>query len=324
MRNLFGVAAAVLTCGWTTGALGAEGATVAGPIGGTDIRSAQLPPPGLYGGMVFVYATAREFVDGSGHAIPALTGLKLARNLAGPFLFYVPDFQVLGGSVAIGGIVPGGSECGRLFEATQQRCVSGIGDPYVEAVWSRFFGTVRPSRYPGAYPIAEGLTIELGFGAVIPIGKYNVDDAVNRGLSIGNNIWDLAPIVAFTYTTPPILAEGTEISARLYWNNYLTNPATQYSTGAVLNTDFAVSEHIGRFQVGAAGFYIKQVADDKQFGVPIPPDGRRAEVLMIGGVLGYDMPEYGASMKLKILQTAVIANSVNSFGVSFGWIKKLQ
>ena len=324
MRNLWGVAAAVLTCGWTTCALAAEGATVAGPIGGTDIRSAQLPPPGLYGGMVFFYATAREFVDGSGHVIPALSGLELDRKRAGPFLIYVPNVQVLGGSVAVAGIIPGGTECGRLFAATPPRCIEGLGDPYVEAAWSRFYGSVRPSQYPGAFPIAEGLTATFGFGAVIPIGKYDVTDATTQGLAIGNNIWDLAPIVALTYTTKPIIAEGTEFSAKFYWNNYLKNPATQYSTGTILNTDFAVSEHIGRFQFGAAGFYTVQVADDKQFGVRIPPDGKRAKVLMLGGVLGYDMPEYDAAMKVKVLQTAVIANSVNSFGVSFAWIKKLH
>ena len=324
MRNLGLVSVVALFCGWSTFALAAEGATVAGPIGGTDMRSAQLPPPGLYGGMVFFYAAARGFVDGSGHTVPALSGLELARKRAAPFLLYVPDVQVFGGSVAVAGIIPAGTECGRLFEATPQRCIDGIGDPYVEVAWSRFFGTVRPSKFAGALPIAEGLTVALGFGAVIPIGKYDAVDATTQGLSIGNNIWDFAPIVAFTYTTKPILAEGTEFSAKFYWNNYLTNPATQYSTGSILNLDFAISERIGRFQIGPAGFYTVQVADDKQFGVPIAPDGRRTKVLMLGGVLGYDMPEYGAAMKLKVLATAITENTVNSFGISFAWIKKLQ
>ncbi len=98
----------------------------------------------------------------------------------------------------------------------------------------------------------------LGFGMVLPWGKYDDWEHVNQGLSIGNNIWDFAPSVAFTYTSPPILAEGTEISAKLYWNNYLTNPATQNTTGTLLNVDFAVSERIGRFQVGLAGLYAVQ------------------------------------------------------------------
>jgi hypothetical protein len=300
-----------------------EGSSTAGPIGGTDIRTAQLPPPGLYGGAIALYAEAYGFYDGAGNLVPALSALDLARTRVGPFLFYVPDIQVFGGSIGIGGIIPLGVECGRLFDTTPRRCISGVGDPYVEIGWSRFFGAVRPSRYANAYPIAEGLTVALGFGVVIPIGRYNAVDATTQGLVIGNNVWDFAPTFAFTYMTKPILAEGTEFSARLYWNNYLKNPDTQYSTGSVLNIDFAVSERIGRFQVGIAGYYAFQIADDKQFGIPIVPDGRRGEALTLGGVLAYDMPEYGAFLKIKVLKTFVTHNSVKSPGFAVTFVKKL-
>ena len=105
---------------------------------------------------------------------------------------------------------------------------------------------MRPSRYSDAPPVAEGLTIAAGFGTLVPTGRYDADDAATRALTIGNNIWDFAPSVAVTYMTPPILADGTEISAKLYWNNYLTNPDTDYSTGALINIDFAISERIFR------------------------------------------------------------------------------
>src|SRR5262249_9458680 len=150
--------------------------------------------------------------------------------------------------------------------------VSGVGDPYVELSWSRYFGTPRKSKDDRAYPILEGLAILAGFGMVIPVGRYNVTDATLQGISIGNNTWDFAPIVGFTYTTRPIIAEGTEVSARLYWNNYLTNPATQYSTGTLLGLDFAITEHFGRIQAGLAGIYETQLTDDRQFGVPVLPD----------------------------------------------------
>jgi hypothetical protein len=100
------------------------------------------------------------------------------------------------------------------------------------------------------------------------VGKIRRPSAPDSGLSVGNNIWDVAPTVAFTYTTPPILAEGTELSAKFYWNNYLTNPATQYQTGTLLNVDFALTERIGRYQLGLAGLYAVQVEDDKINGVP--------------------------------------------------------
>ena len=84
-----------------------------------------------------------------------------------------------------------------------------------------------------------------------------------------------------------------------------------------------MSEHIGRFQVGVAGFYAVQVQNDKLFGIPIPPDGRRAEVLELGPVLNYDMPEYSSSVKVKALVTLIAANTVKSWGIVFSWIKKL-
>jgi hypothetical protein len=300
----------------------AEGFAIAGPIGGTDIRSAMLPPPGLYGGLVLVYSRAKNFFDGNGRLVPELGGVRFTNYAAGPFLVYVPDFQLFGGSIGIGGILPGSVICGRVFEEQSEDCSTGLGDAYVEVDWSRFFGTVRPSRYPDAFPIAEGLTISLGFGVLIPNGRYDAGVATTRGLRNGNNIWDFAPTVAFTYVTEPILADGTEVSAKLYWNEYLDNPATDYSSGSLVNVDFAISERVGRFQIGLAGTYGIQVEDDEQFGVPLEPDGRRAEGLSLGGVLAYDMPEFGASIKVKGLATVITHNTTESFGISFGWVKK--
>jgi hypothetical protein len=320
-RNVwFVLAAALIGCAPSV-SLAVEGSTVAGPVGGTDIRSAQLPPPGLYGGSVFLYAEAHQFIDGFGNVV--LPDLELTRKRVGPFLFYVPDVQFLGGSIAFAGIVPAGTECGRLVAATPKRCISGVGDPYVEAAWSRYFGTPRKSRFGDAFPIAEGLTVALAFGMVIPSGKYNAFDATTQGLTIGNNIWDFAPIVAFTYVSPPIIADGTEVSAKLYWNNYKQNPATHYATGQVINIDFAVSEKIGRFQAGIAGFYAFQTQSDSIDGVPIPGDGNRGEVFELGPVLAYDMPEQMASVKIKALKTIITQNAVPSWGVALTAVKKL-
>jgi hypothetical protein len=188
MRILRAVLAAAVCCA-PAPSLALEGSAAAGPIGGTDIRSSLPLPPGLYGGMVFVYAEASQFNDGAGHLIPAFADLALTRGRVRPFLLYVPDVKVLGGTITAAGIVPAGPECGHLFEATPKRCIAGVGDPYVELSWSRYFGTPRASRYSGAYPIPEGLAVSVAFGVVIPAGKYNVNDATLQGLSIGNNLW---------------------------------------------------------------------------------------------------------------------------------------
>jgi hypothetical protein len=299
-----------------------EGNTAAGPIGGTDIRSALLPPPGLYGGTIGLVSPVHEIHDGTGKPVPGLDAVNLIARIAGPFFVYVPDYKLFGGSVGLIGTVPIGQECGQLVSLVPRRCISGFGDPYFEADWSRSFGQLRRSRDPAAFPIVEGLTLALGLGAVIPVGKYNAELLANNGITIGNNTWDVAPTVAVTYTTPPLIFEGTEFSAKFYWNNYGTNPNTHYRAGSLLDVDFAITEHIGRFQVGAAGFYAFQVADDRLFGVVIPPDGRRIKYMNLGGVLNYDMPEYGAVIRIKALTTVVARNAVVSNTLVVGFFKK--
>jgi len=317
------LAGALLICPLAP-ASAAEGPSIAGPIGGTDVRSATLPPPGLYAGAIALWADAFRFVDGQGNLIPALSDARLDRVTGGPFVVYVPDVQVLGGSVGLAGFQPMGRLCGRLFATAPKICQTGLGDPYIEAAWSRSFGTLRPSRHPGAFPILEGLSIKLAFGVVVPIGQYNATSAITKALSSGTNIWDFAPSIAVTYTTPAILAEGTEFSFKTYWNNYLTNPATGYSTGTIINTDFAITERIGRFQIGVAGYYLHQIADDKINGVPVAPDGIRAKILSLGGVLVYDMPEHGTSIKVKALQTVRATSNVYTHAVVVGFFKKLR
>jgi hypothetical protein len=159
---------------------------------------------------------------------------------------------------------------------------------------------------------------------LVHTGQYNSTDPTTRALSAGSNIWDFAPHIAFTYTSAPILADGTEFSTKIYWNKYRTNPATQYSTGDLINIDFAVSERIGRFQAGVAGFYAFQVADDKQFGIPIRPDGQRVKLLNLGGVLAYDMPEFGAFIKIKAGQIVFVENGAHSRGFVVTFVKKLH
>lgn len=310
-----------LSVSLSTSAFAVEGPTAAGPIGGTDIRSAMLPPPGVYVGTAFLAAGTTDFVDGKGDNIPILRDAHLTKQLNGTFIFYVPKTTVLGGSIGMGAMLPTGNQCGHLLEGQDNRCEQGVDDPYVELDWSKSFATPRASKYPGAYPIMEGLTVMLGLGIVIPTGSFDGSDPLTQALSIGTNIWDFAPAAAVTYMTRPILFEGTEFSAKLYWNNYLENPDTDYRTGDLLNLDFAITERIGRFQLGVTGFYAVQVEDDKLMGASIPPDGRRGELVQLGGVVNYDMPEYATSLKVKASHSFAAENTVESWSVLVGVFK---
>ena len=309
---------------WTLPCWAAEGTTVAGPIGGTDIRSAFLPSPGFYGAIISVGASAYQIRDGDGHPRAGLNAVGINAVSAGAVLLYVPDVKLFGGSIGFLGVIGAGSICGQIVSANPSRCRSGMGDPYVEMFWSRFYGFTRPSYDKNAFPIREGLVVGAGLGAVLPYGAYNSTIQASNGITVGSNTLDIAPSIAFTYTTPPLIAEGTEFSSKIYLNNYGTNPATDYKMGALVNVDFAVSEHIGRWQAGVTGYYLRQIDDDRRSGVVIAPDGRRAEVLSLGGVVSYDMPEARASIKFKARSSVFAYNSAMVTTFILGIAKKLD
>jgi hypothetical protein len=302
----------VLICAglWSSQSWAVEGPTAAGPIGGSDIRSAILPPPGLYGGVVALYNDATQYNDGSGHPEAALNAFGLQNYVGGAFFLYVPEVKVLGGEIGFAGFGIAAEDCGQLVSAVPRRCVQGVGDPYFEIDWSRSFGQVRPPTVAGAFPILQGVALNFGLGVVLPIGNYNQQTQVMNGVTPGSKTFDLAPTVAVTYTTPPLIADGTEFSAKFYWDNYATNPVTQYHASPLFDVDFAVTEHVGRFQLGPAGFYVFQSGLDQQLGAIVPPDGRRLEYMALGGVINYDMAEYNASIRFKANTTVLSENGV--------------
>jgi hypothetical protein len=322
VRALRLVLAITVGC-WTLPCWAAEGTTVAGPIGGTDIRSAFLPGPGLYGAIIGVGASAYQIRDGVGDSRAGLNAVDINAISAGAVFLYVPDVKLFGGSIGFLGAAGAGQICGQIVPANPSRCRMDVGDPYVEMFWSRFFGFTRPSSDKTASPIREGLAVGAGLGAVLPFGSYDQKIQASNGINIGNNILDVAPSIAFTYTTPPVLAEGTELSTKIYLNNYRTNPETNYKTGSNINVDFAISEHIGRWQIGAAGYYLRQIADDRRSGVPVAPDGRQAEVLSLGTVVNYEIPEERASVKFKVRSSVFAYNTAMVTTFILGFAKKL-
>lgn len=308
---------------WSGQAGAVEAPTVAGPIGGTDARSALIPPPGVYGGVALYHAETVDFNDKDGREIPALSDAHLEKTLGAPFFIYVPQTTIAGGAVAVWGYVPIVRTGGHLFSGTSDARDTGVGDAYLEFDWSKSFVRPRASASSNAYPVLEGFSVILGVGIVFPMGEYTAADPLRQAISPGSNIWDFAPTAGFTYTTAPILAEGTEISVRAYWNNYLENRETHYLMGDILNIDFALTEHIGPLQIGVTGYYATQIEDDELFGRQAPPDGRQAEAFGIGGVAIYDLPQHAMSLKLKAVTSTPHAEyTVEAWSVTFATLKK--
>ncbi|MEN0106464.1 MAG: hypothetical protein AAGC84_08570, partial [Pseudomonas sp.] len=136
------VAALFLMMGASRVSLAAEGLAYGGPLGGTDLGSAYLPPqPGFYGGMINVMASANSLKGDDGKTVPA-SDAKFRADIFGLGLMYVYPFQLGGGTVASSVIQPitlyGHAE---LFQDTpfaREQTFRGVGDLYADLfMWSK-------------------------------------------------------------------------------------------------------------------------------------------------------------------------------------------
>ncbi|WP_158244422.1 MULTISPECIES: transporter [unclassified Pseudomonas] len=260
----------------------AENIKPAGPIGGTDIRQAILPPPGVYGvgigvGLGFPeYWTEDEDLDAKG-------GSRIF-GVGGAIVY---DMEVFGGNIASTAFASYERTCFG-FKGGKKMCSEGQGDIYSDVLmWSRNF-PLGYERSQSAPWIPYGLNVLVGLGVTLPTGKYDSSKMVN----VSANVYDFAPNVALTYIVPSIFGDqfgdATEFSARVFYNKYTENHDTDYQTGDLVSMDFAVSQRFGQWQVGLAGTGFVQIEDDDINGFTPPNNGNRAKSLSLGPVVSYD------------------------------------
>lgn len=265
----------------------AESITPAGPIGGTDIRSALLPPPGDYGAIVGVGLEFLGLYTADSY-VPSGNGSGM--GLGGLGWLHVWDAEVLGGQIASSLFVGVQKLCFGV-QRGPQNCASGLMDLYSDIfVWSKFvpsadFATQPQRKGP---PIPYGTAYLVGFGTNLPSGTYETPG----GLNTGSNVFTFSPNIGITHTTKsllgPVLGEATEFSARAFFNFYTENDTTHYQTGPLISLDFAVTQRIEYLQYGIAGTGFVQVGDDKINGISIGGEGKHAANFNIGPLMAYD------------------------------------
>src|SRR3546814_7668600 len=144
-----------------------------GPIGGTDVGSAFLPPPGLYGGLVGAYIpygdlrTSAGRYAGSGDMSSGCVGLV-----------YVYDAKLWGGSLASSISAGHAKDCYGLSSAPSKTCSSSLTDVYSDLIeWSYFFADERSTNeQAGLRPIPYGLAVLVAFGVCFPTGAFYASD----------------------------------------------------------------------------------------------------------------------------------------------------
>ena len=302
--------AVLITLAFSPAAIAAEGAVYGGPQGGTDIQNAYTPPiSGLYGEVLGLGINAGSLYNDSGGRIPIRTNVNAA--IAGLGLFYVYPFQFFGGALDTAALQAGGYDQAAIANRTGYH--AGLAGTYVEFLgWSHYFGPIfgegASPKHPFPRKLPYGLVVKLAYSMIFPDGTYKPSYLVSPA---ANNYFFI-PNIALTYLTPPnAFGDGIEFDSHLFIDFASRNPETHYSTGTVIDDDFAVADRIGNWEVGLAGFYAQQVARDHISGTVVPPNGNRLLAVGLGPVVSYTFPKLGSELKVKFLNNLYQQNSLS-------------
>ena len=319
-RNLLCSTAALISIDFASTQAGAvEGGIFGGPIGGTDIRSAYLPPTtGIYAALVGIGGNSPAFLDQNGNYSKTSNPAYFTAIGEGGGLLYVYPFKPLGFTVASSFQLVYAEEWQGLQAGP--RHLSGRADGFLDSFGDLFFA----SRYLGLFgakpghneKLRYGLTFAFGLGAEFPIGEYTF----GAFPTTGKNAFIAIPSAAFTYLTGPNVAlpgaDGTEISTRIFFDAVARNPASGVQSGNIFDIDFAATERYGKFQGGVAGAYAQQTNSDiTATGLQQTPNGNKFSRISVGPVLAYDSEELKTTFKLKGLFTATATNSYRQVNI---------
>ena len=285
-----------------------EGAVYGGPIGGTDLRNAYIPPrTGLYVGIADVPGVIGQYNGNNGGQSTTIRSVNFVSNTTAIGLEYVYPFQLFSGYLATTAQI-GYLDYSRFAadNAIDQRS-SGWGDLYSDILkWSRYLGTPAAPG-PGRRPLPYGLTVMAAYSMTFPTGSYQPENAVTPG----HNDYFISPNVAATYLTKPnFLGDGVELDAHLFYDHALENPYDHYRDGDIMNLDFAVGERAGRWTYGVAGFAAAELGHDLINQQPVAPRGDYFDAVKAGPIVSYDVPQLGMSFKGKLLLPVYTKNTL--------------
>ena len=290
----------------------AEGICPSGPLGGTDISQAILPPPGLYASIIAGGIDLPQWHMNDGTRVDS-SGTVLYTGIG---MMYAYETPVLGGQVA-STLFAGVQDQDFGIDGYGKNQSSGLIDMYSDLfLWSRFMPSQAFLKQPKGSVIPYGTGVLLGLGVTVPTGEYDASAPLN----VGSNFFTLSPSAAITYTVPSLLGsflgEATQFSSRIFYNYYTENNDTDYKSGATVSADFSITQIKGLWQYGIAGFAFSQVEDDEIRGVT---GGTRSSAFNIGPVIArnFMVGQRFFSGKLKLMTTLDGRNITKSHGFTF-------
>jgi len=249
-----------------------ESGTTAFPNGAEDFLVAGMPPPGWYG---FIYGNhyhADQVMDDSGHM--PLPSFDLKVNVAALRLDWIKPVSILGadrwGTLLFAPVLDLNLALSPAAGVTVKGSKRGLGDLTI--------GNGLHWTFP-TFDMVNAIDL------VIPAGAYDESDLVNPG----QNRWVVRLNHMGTWHPDP----AWEVSYRLHWDDNFNNTATDYHSGSTLYLNWAAGwKPSPPLTVGLAGYFLRQLTDDRQGGHVVGPDGNRVRVDGIGPCVKYFLPNH--------------------------------
>ncbi|WP_137133263.1 transporter [Rhizobium sp. FKY42] len=252
--------AALVSCSAIGTVEAAENGNTQYAPGSPQFFAGGIPPfPGLYFLSQTSYYTSDRNNDANGNQMPINFKVNaLAETMR---FLYVSDLKVAGGDVWAQLVVP----------MVHLDLTLPIGN-------DKSFALADMTATVGvAWHVDRNNTFLIGLDIAMPTGGYDKADFANVGL----NHWSFQPAIGYHYLDPQGLEVGA--TARLIFNT--ENTSTDYKTGTEFVLDYAVGWNFDKWRLGAVGYYLQQLTDDK--GPRVAADGHRGKGFAIGPSITY-------------------------------------
>ncbi len=229
-------------------------------LGFTNFLDA-APPPGFHYNLYLQYYSAERFTDDSGKdfRVPFADNEKLAGRLTTfvnlhQFVYIGKEQNFLGGSLGLDVLIP----VVRLDIDSEflKEERAGIGDllvgPFIQWSGKKLLGL----------PFFARIELEN----IFPTGDYDADKALNAG----SNFYSFNPYLATTLFLTPALS--TSLRFHYLWNAPNHNPGglfhqlgpSHMQAGQAVHFNWSAAYQVApKVRLGVAGYYLRQITEDK-------------------------------------------------------------
>jgi hypothetical protein len=226
--------------------------------------TASTPGPGIYMFDQFWTYQAKIVGPGAPNVGGAATAINV--NAATPGFVFVPGWTFLGATYDAVIVQPFANADTGVPVSTMKTGVHNTFLVPVELSWK--LGQ-------------SGFFIKTGLGIGVPDGTIS---GVSGLGNVGNPWWTFRPEFIFSY-----LKDGWNLTSAFYYETNTRNTITQYRSGDVFDSEFAVTKTFGKWTLGVLGYYVAQVGNDTSSAFYLNAiSANRFHQAAAGGLVGYN------------------------------------